>query len=113
MGKYNFNRMVFVYWAGAIFLAGGFLAGSIRQVLGGPQLSASWLIYFIIAFALCCANTTDRELAMARLLMRKTRNKIATLYSFIRHLIPMAVGRIRNLSGLFVLPSNNNLQTEP
>ena len=113
MEHYKFNRAVFVGWAITAILAVVYVGGGIRQMLGGPQLSLTWLIWLLTALTLCWANTTAREMVAARLFLRKTRIKIAAIFSHIRLLIPKAAARIRNLAGLFIIGNNNHLQTEP
>ena len=113
MGKYNFNRTVFVGWTIAVILAGVYVVGGIRQLMGGPYLSATWLVWLLTALTLCWANTTARELVVMRLAVRKTRAWFTGLRPLIHHLISDAAEWARELSGLLTMPSNNHLQTEP
>ena len=113
MGKYNFNRTVFVGWTITVILAGVYVVGGIRQLMGGPYLSATWLVWLLTALTLCWANTTARELVMMRLARRKTRAWLTGLRSTFRHLISEASEWTREVAGLLTLSSNNHFQTEP
>ena len=79
----------------------------------GENYADSWFFVLIFSILLCWYLVGPRELVVMRAMRRNAWKKIAQTFQLISGLIPAAKARIRNLAGLFNLPSNNNLQTEP
>lgn len=87
--------------------------GTKNLISGVETYTDSWFFVLVGCICLTWYLTGPRELVVMRRIQRMTWKKAAKAFQFIRGLIPAAVARIRSLAGLFTLPSNDNLQTEP
>lgn len=87
--------------------------GTKALISGAEMYSDSWFFVLVGSICLTWYLIGPRELVVMRRIQRMTWKKAAKAFQFIRGLIPAAIARIRSLAGLFTLPSNDNLQTEP
>lgn len=108
----NWFALLVVAWTivlGALLL----WAWTENLISGAGKSLDSWFFVLVMSIILCWLLTGPRELIVMRTLQRKAWKKIARTFQLIRGSIPAATARIRNLAGLFNLPSNDKFQTEP
>lgn len=114
MQHYRFHRAVFAVYALTGALAVLFLSAGVKAVAGTARFPDNYLFNLIGALVLCWLVTGPREVAILRKIVRFTRQKAASAYSYTGRLIRFTVRRAaRSLAALFTFKPFSNPQTEP
>lgn len=114
MNTKHVNWFALLVAAWTLFLGALLLWEGLQNLFCGKEKYLdSWFFVLMGNILFTWIIVGPRELVVMRAVQRKAWKKIATAFQLIRGLIPAATARIRNLAGLFKLPSNHKLQTEP